>query len=165
MQKAVLTLSLLTCGLALPASADDSPVNIWFAKTPAETSDAIALMCANRSSSITEQDDRHVECVKPASGVGGILGQALLGNSRSTPLMIHARFTILRDGKSTRVLASQWAETQMAFGQVRRTPLSSAKQKAALAELLIAIGGHNVPPEYLDPAPPPSPTPESPPGL
>lgn len=141
---------------ASAVSADDGPVVIWFSGEPADVSDKLALQCADRNAAVVEQDDRHVLCQREVSGGRGILAQALLGNSSSTSPKFNIRFSILRDRKAVRVQASQWIELQMAMGQVRRTELTGRKQRAELENVLVGIGGHNVHPDDLTSALPPS---------
>lgn len=151
--------------LALPQSAtaaDKGPVQVWFALSPSEVSDKLAILCADRNATVIEQDDRHVLCQREVGGGKGILAQVFLGNSSSTSPQLTIRFSILRDGKSVRVQASQWVELQMAGGQVRKMDLRNQKQDAQLQDLLIAQGAHNVPPEFIEPAPAPAPAPVTP---
>lgn len=135
---------------ASPAIAGAGPVQVWFTEDAATVSDKLAILCADRNSSVVEQDDRHVVCQREESSV---LARYIYGSRGSTSPQLTIRFTLLRDGKNTRVQATQWIEVQTAFGQTRRNQLDDRKQSARLEDVLIAAGGHNVPPELLDPKP------------
>lgn len=73
--------------------------------------------------------------------MSGILAQALIGNSRSTTPELKIRFGLIRSGKYIRVQATQWIETQMAFGQVQRQQLDGRKQIQSLRDALGSLGG------------------------
>ncbi len=133
------------------AAADKGPVQVWFAEDAATVSDKLALLCADRNATIVEQDERHVLCQREERGAKGVLAQYIYGSRGSTAPQLTIRFSILRDGKNVRVQATQWFEVQSAFGQTRRNPLDDRKQSAQLENLLIGIGGHNVPPELIEP--------------
>ena len=147
-------LALAMVVAAAPAAAQEGPVVVWFDQPAPEVSDKLALLCSNRQATVVEQDDRHVLCQREVTGARGILGQALLGNSASTSPQLMVRFSILRDGKASRVQASQYVELQMAGGQTRRTDLKDRKQRVQLEETLIGVGAHNAPPDLDAPAPP-----------
>lgn len=141
-------------GAALAASAAwaQSPtVTVWFLEPAGQVSDKLALTCADREATVLEQDDRHVLCSRPMTGIAA--GYAFgVGRGSSTPDLF-IRFTLLRDGKSVRVQASQWVENQSALGQFRKTDLNGTKQRQSLEDILIAAGGHNYPPDAEPVAP------------
>ena len=141
---------LAFAALASAASAQEGPVTVWFKMKSPDLSDKLAIICADKSASIVEQDDRHVLCQKEVTGGKGILAQALLGNSYSTTPQLMVRFTILKDGEFSRVQASQWIELQMAGGQTRQNEINGQKQRRALEDTLVNAGGHTAPPELWD---------------
>jgi hypothetical protein len=144
-----ITLGGAALAIASPVAAQEGPVVVWFGDPPAAVSDKLAILCADTSASVVEQDDRHVLCQRQVTGGKGILAQALLGNSYSTSPQMMVRFQILRDGTAARVQASQWIELQMAGGQTRRNDLNDRKARASLEEALLNAGGHNAPPDLL----------------
>jgi len=166
MRLTLLVVSVLCCVAVPIRAAERPPTVVWFEKSLTDTSDVLANLCVDRSAAVVEQDDRHVVCQKEVRGLRGALAQALIGNSYSTSPVLIIRFSILRDGPFARVQASQWLETQMAFGQVRKAELNSAKQSSELMSVLLSTGAHNVRPEVprasADPAVP-TVTPEVPP--
>lgn len=141
--------------LTVPALAT-GPVNMWFYGPAAEASDKLALTCADREATVVEQDDRHVLCEREQASVAARF--AFSGKGGTTP-MLKIRFTLLRDGKDTRIQAAQWIEVQSASGQERRSELDSAKYDGAMRDLLHGIGAHDFPSSSADPAAEP-PTPK-----
>lgn len=141
----VIRATVFTIALAmLPAAnahAGDEPVVVWFAMPPDEVSEVIANICADRGAMVVEQDRSHVLCSQVTSGLKGALTQFLIGNAYSTTPEVKVRFALLKNGSSTRVLAEQWVETQMAFGQLRREPVMGRKNIDRLRAALIGEGG------------------------
>lgn len=151
-QRWLLAIGMVTTGSA--ALAQTPTVTVWFSGAAAEVSDKLALTCADREATVIEQDDRHVLCSRPMTGVAAAYAFGVGRGSSSPDLFI--RFTLLRDGKAIRVQASQWVENQSALGQTRKTDLNGKKQTQSLEDVLIAAGGHNYPPD-TEPAMPAAP--------
>jgi membrane-associated protease RseP (regulator of RpoE activity) len=70
-----------------------------------------------------------------------VLGQALLGNSYSTPPRRFFRFNVAEINGLSRVQASGWMEVQMAFGQTRRTDFSGPEFQNSIFNFMGAAGG------------------------
>ena len=136
----------LSLALASPSHAADGPITAWFAGSSEEVSATLANMCAEHNSMVIEQDAYHLVCSRQDSSLKGTLAQVLIGNSYSTTPELKVRFSLLKQGVNTKVLASQWIETVMAFGQVRTVPLTSVKHSAALRDAMMAAGGSYDPP-------------------
>ncbi|MDX5984677.1 hypothetical protein [Sphingomonas echinoides] len=154
---AALISAVLMSGISFEVqAADRGPVQVWFTGEPAEVSDKLANLCADRQAAVVEQDEHHVLCQREVSGAKGIFAQVLLGNSYSTSPQLNIRFALLRDRKSVRVQASQWIELQMAGGQTRRTPLNNREQEDQLLNLLVGLGADENAPmaQWLPPATP-----------
>lgn len=127
----------------LSASAQaKGPLNMWFYGSPAEASEKLALSCADREATVVEQDDHHVLCERENSSVAA--RYLFSGRGGSAP-MLKVRFTLLKDGKDTRIQAAQWMEMQSALGQERRSELDDAKHDGAMRDLLHTIGAHDMP--------------------
>lgn len=126
--------------VAVQAGSPKTLPQAWFVETPEEISSRLAGACADRGGSVVEQDNFHVLCQKTADGLKGAMAQVLVGNAYSTTPEVKVRFSIIK-GPQTRVIASQWLETQMAFGQIRKVDLNNRKQHASLESLLAGIGG------------------------
>lgn len=127
------------------ASAAEGPTDAYFAEEPNAVSARLADMCMDRQYLVVEQDEHHVLCSKETSGLKGILAQVLIGNAYSTTPVIKMRFALARGRANTRVQASGWIETQMAFGQMRQIPLDGRKQQGELMAALISAGGSEFP--------------------
>ncbi len=99
----------------------------------------IFSLCNRRAASIRSSSANEVVCAKQMDGGSAIMTQLLIGNSYSTTPVAVARFTIWKAGHDVRVSAYQWAETQMAFGQVRTVELNSPEAFNALQRYLNEI--------------------------
>jgi hypothetical protein len=131
----------------LAATCASASVNMWFAGSPRETSAALANMCIAENAMIVEQDEFHVTCTKEITGLKGALTQFMIGNSYSTTPELHLRLAIVPTPRGTRVQAAEWAETQMAFGQVRRQAVEGGKADDELRRLLHNVGGQDAAPD------------------
>lgn len=130
--------------IAAPASA--APVDVFFAGTPAEVGAKLANMCASGGSTVFEQDQFHITCGRTMDGLSGALTQALLGNSYSTTPQQKIRFGLIAGEGFTRVQATAWIETQMAFGQLRQEPMSGKRIEQQIRDGLVRQGGTLTPP-------------------
>lgn len=97
--------------------------------------------CDNRGAMVLESSNNSVVCSKTMSGGDAVLAQVLIGNSYSTTPEQKVRFTIYPVGKSIKVSARQWVETQMAFGQMRQQELNSNSQFNDMQFFLNSLGG------------------------
>lgn len=140
---------------ATQAQAKDGPVVAYFAGAPADAVTSIAQLCVAKSIPITVQTATEVQCAQEVSGFGGMLTHLLIGNSYSTTPVATVRFFLIPGRGYTIVQATQWVETQMAFGQVRRTMIDGKKNNERLLASLLGAGASMAPPA-------PSPTKEAP---
>lgn len=147
MKKALsILVAAAAAGVGAPSLAGDGPISMWFAAPPEEVAGLIVNMCAEHEAVVTEQDAYHVICSRQDNSLKGSLAQALIGNSYSTTPELKVRLSLVRQGANTKVIASQWIETVMAFGQVRTSPVTGVKQTAALRDALRSAGGDEVAP-------------------
>lgn len=65
----------------------------------------------------------------------------IVGNAHSTPPIIKAKFVFIKTGEDIKVIASQWIETIMAFGQLRQQELRDNNHNNDLQNFLFNIGG------------------------
>jgi hypothetical protein len=147
---------------AIPASAGNPPVVVYFAGTADDAAQTLASLCVNKGIPVIEQDARHVQCANEMSGLSGALTQVLIGNAYSTTPQQVVRFSIIPGKGYASVQAVQWVETQMAFGQVRRTAIDGRKQAERLRATLVGAGASLTPPALVQ-APAVSETPIAPP--
>ncbi len=144
------TVVFLLGGILLPFAAAGSQL---FAVTPSGAPEAVfsskASQAASRLSSkcmdvqwiVVSSSDTEVVCESPLSTGQSIMGQMLLGNSYSTPPRRFFRFNVSEISGISRVQASGWMETQMAFGQMQRAPFSGADFHNSIMNFLISAGG------------------------
>lgn len=97
-------------------------------------------VCASRGVLVQETGSNHVVCGRTMTGGDAVLAQFLIGNSYSTTPERKVRFTIIQMGQNVRVTAQQWIETQMAFGQMRRTELNGNAQRNDIQRMLMSLG-------------------------
>lgn len=96
--------------------------------------------CTFNGYTIEESSDNQITCSKTTEGGTAIMTQLLLGNSYSTTPELKARFTVYKQKDYIKVTTHQWAETQMAYGQVRRQALNDGKNRENLQNFLYSIG-------------------------
>lgn len=91
-----------------------------------ETSDKIANGCADVGWTLVNTTSTMVVCEARLSTMQSVLAALALGNAYSTPPKQFLRFNIAGLGRSSRVQATGWMETQMAFGQTRTQEMTAA---------------------------------------
>lgn len=132
--------------VATPALAGQrAPQEAYFADQPADVLAKISSRCMDKNLIVAESDDRHVVCSQTVSGFKGVISQLLIGNSYSTTPEVKYRFQAIPYGGGSRVQFSQWMETQMAFGQLRRVELNNSKQVNETLSALYDLGGSSQP--------------------
>lgn len=113
-----------------------------FPDKPQVTAGKISSKCMDVRWTVISSSNNEVTCEVPMTMGQSVLTQALLGNSYSTLPRKFVKFSLGEINSTTRVQASSWTETQMAFGQVQRADLSnSASFKNWIMLLLEAAGG------------------------
>lgn len=139
---------------AVPAMAqpsrDDGPIQIWFAGSQEDVGARLANLCIDRNALVIEQSSHHVLCSRATSGFDGALARVIVGNTYSTQPELKFRFSLVQDRGSVRVQAVQWLETQMAFGQVRRSELDGRRHRSDFRRVLIDAGGSPTRPDVAD---------------
>jgi len=96
--------------------------------------------CSLKGVMILEASDNQVVCGKELSGWNAVLARMAVGNSYSSTPQQKVRFVLYQSGVDTKVVAYQWLETQMAFGQVRKQELNSNNQSNDIQKLLFSLG-------------------------
>ena len=105
------------------------------------TSDKIANGCADMGWSLINSTETLVVCEAKMSTMQSVLAALAMGNRYSTPPKQYLRFNIAGLGRSSRVQATGWMETQMAFGQVRTEEMTAANYHNNVMDLFQALGG------------------------
>lgn len=139
---------LLAAVPAAPALADvpyavtpSGRTEAFFDLPVVEASDRIANGCADNGWTLVSSTPTMVTCELPVSTMQGVLAALTLGNSYSTPARNYIRFNIAGAGSSSRVQATGWIETQMAFGQVRSQEMDGAHYHNNVMALLTNLDG------------------------
>ncbi len=134
--------------LASPAFADKllavTPSGLPEAQFSGSAADVVGKLtsgCMDARWTVTTSSTNEVVCETPLSTGQSIMGQLLLGNSYSTPPRQFYRFSIAEHAGVTRVQASGWMETQMAFGQVNRVAFTGAPFQNSVMNFMSALGG------------------------
>lgn len=100
----------------------------------------LSAACAQNGVMVIQSTENQVVCGQQMTGGQAIFAQTLIGNSYSTPPMRKVRFTLYKQGSGVRVIAYEWIETQMAFGQVRTQELNSNNQMNSVQSMLFRAG-------------------------
>ena len=128
---------LLACcvlALALTGCASDQPLNRQTESGKAEavlpniTVDAFRneaiLRCAQHGGEM-ESGQNSVICSREETGGRGIAAQLLVGNAYSGTPHTKLRLTFAQQGTGLYVVADEWLEITMGFGEVKKIPLTS----------------------------------------
>lgn len=153
MRKLMIAPLLLAAAVpAAPALADvpyavtpSGRTEAYFDMPVVGTSDRIANGCADNGWTLVNSTPTVVTCELPVSTMQGILAALTMGNRYSTPPRNYIRFNIAGSGSSSRVQASGWIETQMAFGQVRTQEMDGAHYHNNAMALLTNLDGRYPP--------------------
>ncbi|WP_265529101.1 PDZ domain-containing protein [Sphingomicrobium marinum] len=111
----------------------------------AKTSSNIANHCMNAKFTVISSAENSVVCEIPMNMGQQVLGQLLLGNSYSTTPKTFYRFNIATIDEVSRVQATGWMETQMAFGQIQRQEFNGPEFHNAAMTFLEGAGGRHPP--------------------
>ncbi len=114
---------------------------IFANKTPQDVSGLIASRCADRGLSITESTSSLVICEGKLNFGQSFVTQLALGNEYSTPPQMFVRFNLFAVGSDSRVQATQWVETTMAFGQRRTMEITNRRSLRGIEDMLVSLGG------------------------
>lgn len=93
-----------------------------------------------KSSSATE-----VVCSRELDGTDSLVMQLAVGNSYSTAPVANARVTFWQQGGDVKVVGYQWAETQMAFGQVKTIEMNGNEAFNGMQSFLNELKGDSAP--------------------
>ena len=118
---------------------------VYFAAPPSEISAILAGQCMDAMMVVADVQTTQVTCSQEIKGLRGDFAQLVYGNSYSTRPQQMIRFIIIPHGKGSRAQWSEWIETQMAGGQVRRQDIGARKRDAAIQRWLLTIGGTTSP--------------------
>lgn len=150
MKKIIFAVGLAT--VASPALSDEP-----YALTPSglteaildmpvvDASDRVANGCFDMGWTMVSSSNTTVVCEAQMGTLQSALSQLFLGNAYSTPPKQFIRFNLAGLGGSTRVQATGWIETQMAFGQTRTEEMSSSHYHNNVMSLFSALSGRYPP--------------------
>lgn len=99
--------------------------------------------CSSKGALVQDVQSHSVLCGKVLDGNDEFWARLLVGNSYSTTPERKVRFMIFPSGKDVRVTAQEWIETQMPFGQLRKTEMTGNNQRNDMQEFLDSL-------EYYD---------------
>lgn len=151
---AVLALMLSACATTPPVqrlidTPSGRPEAVFSNSSPDQVQSKLASGCMDRGMLVVSSSQNQVQCEIQLNAMQSALLQVMIGNSYSTPPRQYVRFVITPTGAGARVQAQMWAETQMAFGQMRQAELNSNEQFNSVQSFLFDIGGTSTgnPPE------------------
>ena len=93
----------------------------------------------NAGFTMVSESDYGVVFSKPMEGFGGVMYQAMLGNSYSSSPEWNARINMATSGDSTRVMAQAVVRMQNAFGREDVNDMTNGKSGVQLQEILQRI--------------------------
>ena len=148
MRKFQLAAAIISMATAAPAMADQ-----FFAVTPSGAAETLfpddpstvvgklASRCIDSRWTVISSSATDLVCEAPLNMGQSVLGQALMGNSYSTPPRRFFRFNVAQINGVSRVQASGWMELQMAFGQMKRTDFAGPEFQNGMIDFMTAVGG------------------------
>jgi hypothetical protein len=110
--------------------------------TVEDASNRVIALCNASGLGVYDATPQRVLCGKVLTGGDAVLASLAIGNSYSTPPEQKVQFIIFRDGSGVKITTQQWIETQMAFGQTRRSELKANHQVNDLQRALNSIGAY-----------------------
>jgi hypothetical protein len=117
------------------------PEGIFNNTTVEEVQSKIMNGCTLNGLNIYDTNRNQVICGKITSGMDAVLAGVAIGNQYSTTPERKIRFSIFQQGADVKVVAQEWIETQMAFGQIKQMPLDNNKHKNSIQQFLFSLGG------------------------
>lgn len=141
-------LFLLFSLIPAPSFADEyfavtpsGAVEALFTDVPRTVIGKLSSKCIDARWTVVSSAESELVCEAPMSTMQSALGQALMGNSYSTPPRRFFRFNVTQVNGISRVQASGWMELQMAFGQMRRTDFTGPEFHNSITGFLMSSGG------------------------
>jgi hypothetical protein len=126
-----LLLLLTSCAEQLPrirTTQSGYPETIFHHASLAAVKNKLTGACESRGIEVLDSSDNSVTCGKQFQGGDAFIATVALGNSYSTTPMHNIRFNFYKEGADVKIVAHQWVETQMAFGQVRKAEMNTNNQ-------------------------------------
>jgi len=105
-----------------------------------EVRSKLVASCSMRGLMVEESSNNRVICGKTLTGGNAVIASLTVGTKYSTDPVHKASFVLFSTGSDTMVVATQWIESQTAYGQTRRQELTSNKQKNDLQSFLFSLG-------------------------
>lgn len=121
-------------------TASGHPEGTFENSTLQDVQGKLSAACAQNGVMVIQSTENQVVCGQQMTGGQAIFAQALIGNSYSTPPQRKIRFVMYPQGSGVRVIAYEWIETQMAFGQMRTQELNSNDQMNSVQSMLFRLG-------------------------
>lgn len=148
MRSIKLAVMMLSLASAAPALADQffavtpsGAAETLFPEDPAPVVGKLSSKCIDSRWTVISSSATELVCEAPMNMGQSILGQALMGNSYSTPPRRFFRFNVAQINGVSRVQASGWMELQMAFGQMKRTDFSGPEFHNGMMNFMMSSGG------------------------
>lgn len=117
-----------------PIARTNNPEGFFTNGEPEELSSRIASKCMDRKWAVIEQSKLAILCTHEDKGLNAI-ANLLGGNKYRTPPVMYHRFNIVKLTSGLRVQASEWTESQNAFGRVDRSESGAFEPEKILREL------------------------------
>lgn len=96
--------------------------------------------CTSQGFMVIESSPNQIVCGTSMKGSDAVLAQMAIGNSYSTTPQRKIRFTIYKIENDIKVVAQEWIESQMAFGQINIQELKSNNQRNSVQNFLFSLG-------------------------
>ncbi len=139
----ILAVTLTGCAAQEPLlykTASGHPEGTFENASAQDIQGRLSAACAKNGILVIQSTPNQVLCGQQMTGAQAVFTQMLIGNSYSTTPERRIRFVIYPQDNGVHVIAYEWIETQMAFGQTRTQELNSNNQMNSIQAMLFRIG-------------------------
>lgn len=141
LQRLGIALAVLVSGCAANSKIETGTVSgkpevLFTATTPAAARNRIVEYCSNMGMDVADASDQLVTCDFEARFGDQMLVALFVNGSANAAPKNRFRFTLIQQGNDVRIIARQWIETQMAFGQVKSIELNRGERYGETQALL-----------------------------
>lgn len=142
---AAMTVALFGCATnpqkpLLKQTASGNPEGRFPDVSVAEVKNHLVGSCARGGLTLHEASSNKVVCGAIMTGQTAAYAQLLIGNAYSSPPERRVQFTFFQSGPDVTIMGTQWVQTQLALGQIKRVELDTNNHKNELQEFLGKLG-------------------------
>lgn len=124
----------------LKQTASGNPEGRFTNSSTDQVKNKLVGVCATGGLTVYEASSNQIVCGKLMTGQTAAYAQLIIGNAHSSPPERRVQFTFFQSGPDVTVIGTQWVQTQLALGQVKRVDLDTNGHNNELQEFLGQLG-------------------------